>query len=394
MSTKMECPYYYGINRGEFALVACRNGQKTANIIKSHLEDICKEREELINGMDQDKLLSHPGYDYFMRQLQFINHVNRNNGVKVIETEIKDFKDGEVKPKLVNSIAGKDVYIVQNSLDPRHPSETDHNIVELMLMLNTVKSAGAGNTSVIMPYMSYSKQDRRTGREPDSAMAILKVIQTMGAQRFFSMDLHAPAITGFSDPNKMIINNLYASSILMNYFEDKGLDMWVAPDTGAGKMVRHFTKVTGLPMALGYKYRSPDSSHEVEEQELLGYVEGMRVGIIDDQSAGSTTLIGMAKKCKENGATYIVGGVSHGLLLDDAEFKYRKAVKEGVLDELVITNTLIQPDEFINNNPYLKVLDALKFFAEAIFETHVSGSISRLYQPTLRKSMFGENHKI
>ena len=198
---------------------------------------------------------------------------------------------------------------------------------------------------------------------------------------------------GFS--SEINIQNLYASALLIDYFLEKIRfnGIFVAPDPGAGKMVKHYSKVTGLPMALGYKYRNPDSHHDFEEQRLLGDVKGMDAAIVDDQSAGSGTLINMARTVKDAGADKVYCAVAHAMLLGDAEEKFSKAVEEGVITELVCTNTLIQPDELLERNPYIKVLDSLKIFAEAIIETHEGGSISRLYEPRLRESMFGSGHR-
>ncbi len=340
------------INRGDLVLVPCRNGMRTAEMILEHLKDAA-----------------------------------------MIDTRTKVFGDGEVKTKLLESVRGKDVYIVQNTLDPRNPDRTSENIIELLLMTDAVKRADANHISIVLPYMSYCKQERKSGREPISAKVMIDMLRNRGAERIITMDLHAPAIEGFS--SVIQVQNLYASALILDYFLEKVKfdGVFVAPDPGAGKMVKHYSKVTGMPIALGYKYRDPDSHHDFEEQRLLGDVKDMDAAIIDDQSAGSGTLINMARILKKAGAKKVYGAVAHAMLLLDAEEKFRKVVEEGILTELVCTNTLMQPDDLLRRNPYIKVLDSLKIFAEAIKETHKGGSISRLYEPRLRESMFGEEHR-
>lgn len=383
---------YYGINRGEFTLVSCRNGRITESKIKKHLEDICTDRKEnIIKKYDETKNIS----DYEYRQLQLINYIDRN-GVKIIDSEIRDFKDGEIKLKIDDSITGKDVYVIQNTLNPRMPQYTSHNILELELMVDALLRSESAHVNLILPYMSYSKQERRQGREPISAKRLIDKIVDCGAERITTMDLHADAIEGFTSSKNCRIQNLYASSILLNYFiDDLNLDcIWIAPDPGAGKKVKHYSKVTGYPMALGYKYRDPEKMHEIEEQKLLGKIKGKNVAIIDDQTAGSSTMLEMAKTAKNFGANKIYCGVTHGMLLEDGEYKFKEAKKNNIIESLVMTDTLIQPQDFLERNKdWLVVKDALHMFADAIFETHVNGSISRLYKLSLRRSMYGKRHK-
>ena len=178
---------------------------------------------------------------------------------------------------------------------------------------------------------------------------------------------------------------------LPRYFlkEKKCKGVWIAPDPNAGKFVRHYSKVSGLPMAFGYKYRAADSMHEIEELKLLGDISGRDVAIIDDQSATSRTLLRAVNAAKALGAKRVYCAVTHGMFLGDAQKAFRDAVKKGLMEELICTNTLIQPKEFLNKNRYIKVLDGLRLFAEAIFETYTGGSISRLYEAPLRDALFG-----
>jgi ribose-phosphate pyrophosphokinase len=203
------------------------------------------------------------------------------------------------------------------------------------------------------------------------------------------MELHAPAVQGFVNYR---IENLYASQIFQSYFlkEKKFKGVWIAPDPNAGKFVRHYSKVSGLPMAFGYKYRTADSMHDIEELHLLGDIRGRDVAIIDDQSATSRTLLRAINAAKELGAKQVYCAVTHAMFLGDAQKAFKDAVKQGFMKELVCTNTLMQPEAFLKKNRYIKVLDGLRLFAEAIFETYTGGSISRLYEAPLRDSLFGK----
>jgi ribose-phosphate pyrophosphokinase len=344
----------------EIAILPCRNGIETANAIIRHIHDIC-------NGRD-------------FKGLSYLK--------KPVEIDTRDFIDGEIRPKIRESVRGKRVYIVQNTLDPRKPEQTSHNIMELLLTTDAVRRSDADEVNLVLPYLSYSKQERSTGREPISVKVLLDAFENLGIRRLFTMELHAPAVQGFVNYR---IENLYASEILLRYFlkEKKFKGVWIAPDPNAGKFVRHYSKFSGLPMAFGYKYRTADSMHEIEELHLLGDIRGRDVVIVDDQSATSRTLLRAVSAAKDLGANKVYCAVTHAMLLGDAQDAFRDAVKKGLMEELVCTNTLMQPEAFLRKNSYVKVLDGLRLFAEAIFETYTGGSISRLYEAPLRDSLFG-----
>ncbi len=377
----------YCFRRGELAIVPCRNGKTTAEVLKSHLVSICKERGSSLKG--KKKLSS-----YEQRQTEFIKHVSEF-GIKIIESEIKDFKDGEISIALNESVRGKDVYVIQNTLNPEKPEETSKNIMELLLMLDAVQRADAAHVTVIMPYFSYCKQERRQGRQPISTKLLIDIMEKAGAECLITMDLHAPATEGSVAAKDFRIQNLFASPMLIDYLmnEKKFDGVYVAPDPGAGKMVTYYAKVTNSPMALGYKQRDPRSQHDFKEQKLLGDVKGKEVVIIDDQIATGGTLINMAKLIKEHGAKKVYAGVTHAMFLGEAGDKFAKAVEEGTFEEVIVTNTLIHTPEFLKKNKYLRVIDTLRIFSDAVFEMQVDGSVTRLYSDPLRKVMFGANHK-
>jgi ribose-phosphate pyrophosphokinase len=344
----------------EIAILPCRKGIETAGAIIKHIHDICKERN--------------------FKGLSYLKDP--------VEIDTRDFIDGEIRPKIMESVRGKRVYIVQNTLNPRKPEQTSHNIMELLLTTDAVRRSDADEINLVLPYLSYSKQERSTGREPISVKVLLDAFENLGIRRLFTMELHAPAVQGFVN---FRTENLYASQIFQKYFlkEKKFKGVWIAPDPNAGKFVRHYSKVSGFPMALGYKYRAVDSMHEIEELHLLGDIKGKDVAIIDDQSATSRTLLRAVNAAKDLGAKRVYCAVTHAMFLGDAQDAFRNAVKKGLMEELVCTNTLIQPEAFLRKNRYVKVLDGLRLFAEAIFETYTGGSISRLYEAPLRDSLFG-----
>ena len=387
------------LRRGDLALVPCRNGIKTAALIKSHLEDICTEQEARLGEKKEEEFT--PVEE---RESEFIRRKNRH-GIEIVSNKVKDFNDGEILPTIEESVRGKDVFLIQNVLDPeavinpvnKRMETTSHNILEMLLTLDALKRADCANLTLLLPYLSYGKQERRQGRQSASAKVIIDALYMCGADKLITMDVHTPAIQSFSGTRELRIENLYASAIMINYLvrEMKFDGVFVAPDANAGKNVVYYSKIFDMPMALGYKSRKPDSHHDLEEMRLLGSeaVQGKRVVIVDDQIAGGKTTINMATLVKNAGASEIHAVVTHAMLLHDAEEKFRAAVGEGLLKGIIVTNTLPHSEDFFRRNPYIMQLDAMKMFAYAIFETHTDGSISSLYSAKLREAMFGSDHK-
>ena len=385
----------YGIGANEPAFIYCRNGKKTAELFGKNLEKICRQREKEVCGThDSFNEVS----DYEARQLQFADYLRRNEGVKFINTDITDFSDGEMRIKIQETVNGREAYLFQNTFNPQNPIDTSYNITELELMIRALKESDSSSITVILPYLSYSRGDRRTGREATGARLMLDKLATAGANKLLVMDLHADQVESFGDPNIFQIKNLYASNLFIDYFiKTLGIPniSWNAPDPGAGKRIRHFAKVSGSDMTIGYKVRRADAVGETEGHRLLGDVEGQAVAIIDDESASGGTLIEMAKLCKGEGASKVFTGVTHGKLVGDAFDKFVEAKKEGIIEQLVITNSVMHDEDVLEaNKDFLHILDATEMFAQAVFELHVHGSISKLYTPTLRDSMFGKGYKV
>jgi len=379
------------MTRGDISIIACRNGISSANTIKNHLQEIILHRDQLLNS--REHLTS-----YDERQLDFINTVKKHGTQLIIPNSksIKDFADGEISINLEESVRGTDAYIIQNTLNPENPKATSHNIMELIFMTETVRRSSARNVTLVLPYLSYSKQERRQGRQPISAKVMIDLFHEVGADKIITMDLHASAIEGFTKAREMSIENLFASNIILDYLinDKKFKGEFLAPDAGAGKMVAHYSKVAKLELALGYKFKKPDSHHEPEEQRILGDVSGKDIAIIDDQLATGTTLLNTINSLVKLKANKIYLATTHGMFLKNAEEKFRHLKNAGILEEIIITTTIPHSKEFYQKNTYITQLDALKMFAEAVYENHVDGSISALYETNLRNSLFGENHKI
>jgi ribose-phosphate pyrophosphokinase len=371
----------------DFVIAACRNGTESAEVIRNDIKKICFDAEAFLKSK---KNLNH-------HEQTRMNFVCAANEVDAILTPIdcRTFADGEILPTVERSVREKAVYLVQNTFDPAHPEKTSDNIIELLLTIDALKRASPSKIVIIIPYLSYSKQERRQGRQSISAKLLLDMIHAAGADKLITIDLHASATEGFTSARDMTIDPLFASSVFIEYLREKKFNgVFVAPDIGAGKMIKHYSKVMGLPFALGYKFRKPDSAHTFETQDILGDVKDKDVVMIDDQIASGSTLINAVKMLKDKGAKKIYVFATHGLFIKDAEAKFKEAYEQGLITELIVTNSLTYSKEFLERNKYIKVVDVLQLFSRAIYEMQTGGSISGLYNPDLRHSLYGEKHNI
>ncbi|MFA6073240.1 MAG: ribose-phosphate pyrophosphokinase [Candidatus Woesearchaeota archaeon] len=374
-------------NQDDFAIVACRNGINSAERINENLKKICVEAEDIFKSKNN---LNHRDLarKSFVRDLIDVESF-------IVPTSCATFADGEILPTINRSVREKTIYLVQNTFDPENPEKTSENIMELILTIDALKRSSPLKIIVIVPYLNYSKQERRQGRQSISAKVLLDLIHVAGADKLITIDLHTSAIEGFTSGNDMTIDHLFGSSVFIEYLREKKFDgVFAAPDIGAGKTIKHYSKVMNMPFALGYKFRKPDSKHNFEAQGILGEVEGKDVVMIDDQIASGSTLINAIKLLKEKGAKKIYLFATHGLFLKDAEQRFKEVVDQGIITELIITNSLIHSEEFLARNPKIVVLDVLKIFSKAIFEMQTGGSISGLYNAELRLSLYGDKHQI
>jgi ribose-phosphate pyrophosphokinase len=279
---------------------------------------------------------------------------------------VKAFPDGETFVKYNDNIRGRDVFIVQPTCPP-----TNHNLMELLIMIDAARRASAARITAVMPFYGYARQDRKDQpRVPITAKLVANLLVAAGANRILTMDLHAQQIQGFFD---IPVDHLYAAPVIYRHLGAKNLDnlIVVSPDIGSMKMAAAYAKMFNTNIAIVAKRRTSPTA--AEAQYLVGEVEGKDVLMVDDISETAGTLTAAAKLLKENGAQRIFAGVSHALLGDLAI----KRLKDSPIDELITTNSTPQPkiDGF-----KLTVLCVAEILAEAIKRVHHNESISCLFE--------------
>lgn len=282
---------------------------------------------------------------------------------------VSRFSDGEIQVEIINSVRGKDVFIVQPTCAP-----TNDNLMELLVLTDALQRASAARITAVIPYLGYSRQDRRprSMRVPITAKVVAKMIGTAGVDRVVTIDLHADQIQGFFD---IPVDNIYASPILLG-------DVWrqkypnqivVSPDVGGVVRARALAKrLDDADLAIIDKRRP--RPNEAEVMHIIGNVEGRTCVIIDDMVDTAGTLCLAAKALKKYGATAVVAYCTHPVLSGRAI----ENISGSELDELVVTDTIPLSDE-ARACGKIRVLSVAGILAETMLRINREESVSTLY---------------
>ena len=207
-------------------------------------------------------------------------------GVELGKCSVTRFSDGEIQINIEESIRGCDVFIIQSTNTP-----VNEHLMELLIMIDALKRASAKSICVVMPYYGYARQDRKArAREPITAKLVANLLETAGATRMITLDLHAPQIQGFFD---IPIDHLMGVPILSEYFLKKDLEgeiVIVSPDHGGVTRARKMAERLKAPIAIIDKRRP--SPNVAEVMNIVGNVEGKTCILIDDiiDTAGTITI--------------------------------------------------------------------------------------------------------
>jgi len=292
-------------------------------------------------------------------------------GVPLGQADVGRFPDGEVRVQLGENVRGTDVFVVQPTCRP-----VNENLVELLIILNTVRLASARRVTAVMPYYGYARQDRKDRpRVPISSKLMADLITVAGANRVLALDLHAGQIQGYFN---IPVDHLYATPVTVEYFrklkaEKKIEEMTVvSPDTGGVERARAFAKKLGVPLAIIDKRR--EDADVVEVMNVIGDVSVRTCLIVDDMVDTGGTLVRGARALKEKGAEKVYACCVHGVFAGDAA-----AVICGSDLEQVVTTNSIPLCSDIQQCARIKVLSVGKLLAEAIKSIHDETSVSRLF---------------
>ena len=303
--------------------------------------------------------------------IPFAESVCRNLGMRLSNTDVTTFSDGEISVSLFETVRGSDVFIIQSTCYPVN----DH-LMEMLILVDACRRASSGRITVVMPYFGYARQDRKAkSRDPISAKLVANLITSAGANRVLTMDLHAAQIQGFFD---IPVDNLVGSLLFADYYQKNVINgnddfMVVSPDVGSVGRARAFALRMGLNLAIIDKRRERANHSEV--MNIIGSVEGKRIILYDDvvDTAGSLCEAAKALEVK-GGAIEVFACASHGVLSGHAV----DLIENSNIKELVFTDTIPYRGERPCDK--IKYLTAAPLFAEAIERIFEEVSISTLFR--------------
>ncbi|MEO0270951.1 MAG: ribose-phosphate pyrophosphokinase [candidate division WOR-3 bacterium] len=290
----------------------------------------------------------------------------KNLGIEKTDVEVSRFSDGEIRVQIKENIRGCDVFIVQST----HPPSD--NLMELLLLIDAAVRASAKRITAVIPYFGYARQDRKDApRVPISAKLVANLIQTAGANRVLTCDLHSDQIQGFFD---IPVDNLYALPVFRDFLGILPSDkfMVISPDVGGTNRARAFAKRLGnLPLALVDKRRPAPNVAEVIN--IIGEVKDKNLLIVDDLIDTGRTVANGALILKEKGAKSIWVCATHGLFSGNS----KEVLDSSPIEKVIVTNTIpISPHKRFKK---LEILDISNLLAEAIKRIHEEVSISELF---------------
>ena len=299
------------------------------------------------------------------------NHISTHAGISLSEMALRRFADGEISCEIYDNIRGEDVFIIQSTCNP-----ANDNLMELLIIIDTCKRASAGRITAVMSYYGYGRQDRKpSARTPISAKLVANMLQTAGADRVLTMDLHAGQIQGFFD---IPVDHLTATKVFCDHFatqdDMQGDNMViVSPDVGNVKVANMYAGLLDAKLAIVDKRR--DSGSEVVSKRLIGNVEGKVVLMVDDMISTAGTICEAAKLVTEHGATKIIAAATHGVCVGPAV----ERINQSPITEVVITDTILPDDRLDGLGDKLNVLSVARYLGEAIHRIHHHMSISALF---------------
>ncbi len=291
-----------------------------------------------------------------------------NLGLPLSDAGIRQFSDGEISLQLQENVRGADVFVVQPTCTP-----ADRNLMEVWLMIDALKRASAERITVVLPYYGYSRQDRKDKpRVPIAAKLVAKLLESAGANRIMSLDLHAAQIQGFFD---VPVDHLYFRPVLIDYFKtlDRPKLTVVSPDAGGVERARSIAKRLNTRLAIIDKRR--EEANVAEIMNVIGEVRDAHCLVVDDLIDTAGTLVGVVEALLEKGAASVTAAATHAVLSGPAVERIEKSNVLG----LVCSNSIPLSKE-AERCSKIKVLSVAPLLARAIQSIHEETSISVLFE--------------
>ena len=296
------------------------------------------------------------------------SNIGKYLNTTLADCDVKRFADKEIFVEMNENVRGEDVFIIQSTSFP-----ANDNLMELLILIDTMKRASAKRITAVVPYYGYARQDRKSGpRTPISAKLVANLIEKSGANRVLSMDFHAGQIQGFFD---IPTDNLFAAPILTHDIKKKikGNDsMVVSPDAGGVERARTIASRIESDLAIVDKRREKAGVSEV--MNIIGDVKKRSCFIVDDIVDSAGTLCNAAQALMDSGAVEVYAYVTHGVLSGEAI----ERINGSSLKKLIITDTIEESEE-IKNSEKIETVSVVPLLGEAIKRISEERSVSSLF---------------
>ncbi len=289
-------------------------------------------------------------------------------GIPLGRAEVFKFSNDNTFVRINESVRENDVFVVQSFSDPINDS-----IMEMLIMIDTIKRASAGRVTAVIPYFGYGRTDKKDQpRVPITARLVAKLVGVSGADRALLLDLHAGQIQGFFD---VPVDEMSAMALTASYFAQKRLPgaVVVSPDLGNTKRARNFAEIVDAPLAIIEKRRAGNQDR-TEVLNLIGSVDGKQAIIVDDEIDTGGSITQAAQVCLEAGATEVYASAIHPVLSGPAT----KRLQASEIREVVVTNSITVPES--KRIPKLTVLSVAPLLGETVQRIHTGASVSATYR--------------
>lgn len=286
--------------------------------------------------------------------------IAKSYGIELGKVTFSEYSDGEFQPSFEESIRGLRVFLVCSTF----PSSD--NLMELLLMIDAAKRASARHITAVIPYFGWARQDRKDKpRVPIGAKLVAKLLESAGATRIMTMDLHADQIQGFFEKP---VDHLFASTIFLPYVKSLNLENLTiaSPDMGGSKRAYAYSKFLGSDVVICYKQRK--EANVIETMEVIGDVKGRNIILVDDMVDTGGTLTKAADMMMERGALSVRAICTHPILSGSA---YEK-IENSQLLELIVTDSIPLKKE----SNKIRVVTCAELFADVMHKVNSNNSIS------------------
>jgi ribose-phosphate pyrophosphokinase len=349
--------------KGQLAVLACDSGRCFAQKVADELERICKTEGGTFAGLTQG------GETWFA--------------------------NGEVKFIIEESIRGNDVYVIQCVTDTTTSRTINDNLLAALGGVDAAHQADAGTVTAVLPHFPYARQERRTGREGITARVIARLLETAGADRVITLDIHSEAIGGFFE--RAVLEDVHASGPILDYFSsnhlpalrDQGL-VAVAPDVGSANKARHVSRKLHTDLAIADKERvertekdrqGNDIIRATTDMRLVGDVRGKAAFVFDDMIDTGGTMITLLEVLRSQGARPVYLATALPLFSRNAVKRFADAKKEGLFEVLIGTDVVPRSDSFLSEHAdWYTEVSVAPLFARVIYNLNREHSISKLIQ--------------